>query len=349
MDTPRTTLGLRRGPRSGTPPRGKPRRRRDLTPYAFLLPGAALFALVVAYPLSRSLQISFYDWAVVPTQQSRFVGFDNYLRGLEDGQFWLSMANVGVYLLVTVPGQIAIGMFLAVLLDARLPARGLFRVLFYLPVVTSWVVVALLFKYLFTTEGGAINWVLHDMLHLVDHDIAWLEGEMDGTARRVRAGHLEGRGLVDGDLPRRAHWGQLRTQGRRGHRRRQRLAAVRQRVAAAIRRTLLFVIVMLVIGGFNVFISVLLMTDGGPAGSTEVPLTYMYKQAFDFLDFGYASALSFLLAIVIAVISFVQFQLLPRRRRRSPPMTVHCPGPCVHPRTGLDRCASRCSRSAASC
>jgi multiple sugar transport system permease protein len=77
----------------------------------------------------------------------------------------------------------------------------------------------------------------------------------------------------------------------------------------AIRKTLLFVVVLLVIGGFNVFISVLLMTGGGPAGSTEVPLTYMYRQAFGFLDFGYAAALSFLLALVIFAVSYFQFRV----------------------------------------
>jgi multiple sugar transport system permease protein len=77
----------------------------------------------------------------------------------------------------------------------------------------------------------------------------------------------------------------------------------------ALRKTLLFVTVLLVIGAFNVFISVLLMTGGGPAGSTEVPLTYMYRQAFDFLDFGYAAALSFLLALVIVAVSYAQFKL----------------------------------------
>ncbi|WP_309237777.1 sugar ABC transporter permease [Streptomyces albidus (ex Kaewkla and Franco 2022)] len=309
MDTPRKTVGLLGGAPRGTPPRGKSRRRTDLTPYAFLLPGVALFCLVVAYPLSRSLQISFYDWAVVPTQESRFIGFDNYLRGLQDGQFWLSMANVGVYLVVTVPGQIAIGMFLAVLLDARLPARGLFRVLFYLPVVTSWVVVALLFKYLFTTDGGAINWVLHDMLHLVDHNVPWLQQRWTGLLAVCALGIWKGVGWsmviflaaltgVSSELKDAAAID--------GANAWQRFVNVS---LPAIRRTLLFVIVMLIIGGFNVFISILLMTEGGPAGSTEVPLTYMYKQAFDFLDFGYASALSFLLAIVIAVISFVQFHL----------------------------------------
>jgi multiple sugar transport system permease protein len=231
----------------------------------------------------------------VPTQVSKFIGFDNYLRGLQDEQFWLSLANVGVYLVVTVPGQIVIGMFLAVLLDARLPARGLFRVLFYVPVVTSWVVVALLFKYLFTTDGGAVNWLLHDVLGLVDHNVPWLQERWTGLLAVCLLGVWKGVGWamviflaaltgVSSELKDAAA-----IDGANAWQRFMNVSL------PAIRRTLLFVI--------------LLMTDGGPAGSTEVPLTYMYKQAFEFLDFGYASALSFLLAIAIAVVSFVQFHL----------------------------------------
>ena len=70
---------------------------------------------------------------------------------------------------------------------------------------------------------------------------------------------------------------------------------------------------MLVIGGLNVFTSVQLMTDGGPAGSTDVLLTYMYTQAFTFLDFGYGSAIAVLLTLLVFVLSAIQLRLLPQR------------------------------------
>lgn len=285
------------------------RRSHALTAYAFLLPGFALFCLIVVYPLARSLQISMYDWAVVPTQASTFVGFDNYLRGLRDDQFWLSMTNAGVYLLLTVPAQIVIGLAVAVLLDAKMPGRGLFRVLFYLPVITSWVVVALVFKYLFNTDAGVVNWVLVDVLHVADSNIAWLQSRWPGLMAVSVLGIWKGVGWsmviflaaltgVREDLKEAAALDGAGAWNRFVH-----------VSMPAIRKTLLFVTVLLVIGGFNVFISILLMTGGGPAGTTEVPLTYMYRQAFDFLDFGYAAALSFLLAIVIVAVSYAQFKL----------------------------------------
>lgn len=291
------------------PQAGRKRRRESLTALAFLLPGFALFCLIVAYPLGRSFQISLYDWAVVPTQASRFIGLENYTRGLGDEQFWLSMANAGVYLLVTVPGQIVIGLAIAVLLDAKMPARGLLRVLFYLPVITSWVVVALVFKYLFNTDAGVVNWLLVEVFHVADSNIAWLQSRWPGLMAVSVLGVWKGVG-----------WAMvIFLAALTGVREDLKEAAALDGAGAwdrfvhvslpAIRKTLLFVTVLLVIGGFNVFISVLLMTGGGPAGSTEVPLTYMYRQAFDFLDFGYAAALSFLLAIVIMLVSYAQFRL----------------------------------------
>ncbi|MDP3889758.1 carbohydrate ABC transporter permease [Nocardioides sp.] len=284
-------------------------RRAVLTPYAFLLPGFALFCLIVVYPLARSFQISLYDWAVVPTQASTFVGLDNYVRGIQDDQFWLSMANAGVYLAITVPGQVVIGLAVAVLLDAKMPGRGFFRVLFYLPVVTSWVVVALVFKYLFNTDAGVVNWLLVEVFQVADSNIAWLQSRWPGLMAVSVLGVWKGVG-----------WAMvIFLAALTGVREDLKEAAALDGAGAwhrfvhvslpAIRKTLLFVTVLLVIGGFNVFISILLMTGGGPAGSTEVPLTYMYRQAFDFLDFGYAAALSFLLAIVIVVVSYTQFKL----------------------------------------
>jgi multiple sugar transport system permease protein len=80
-----------------------------------------------------------------------------------------------------------------------------------------------------------------------------------------------------------------------------------------IRGTLSTVLILLVIGSFNVFISVLLMTDGGPLDQTQVPLTYMYRQAFTFLDFGYGSAISFLLTLVVLALAALQYGVTRRK------------------------------------
>jgi len=152
-----------------------------LAAYLFLAPGFALFALVILYPIARAFQISLYHWAIAPGLPSEFIGLGNYSKALGDPIFWRGLVNTGFYMAVTVPAQIVIGLVIAVLLDAKMPARAFFRTLFYLPVVTSWVVVSLLFRYLFITDGGLINWFLHDATHVSGHNIDWL-----GQRRSVR-------------------------------------------------------------------------------------------------------------------------------------------------------------------
>jgi len=270
--------------------------------------------MTTGYPLLRSLQISFYNWSVVPTQVSKFIGLDNYIRALGDEQFWTGMVNAAVYLVLTVPATVVIGLFFATLLHARMPARALFRVLFYIPVVTSWVVVSLLFKYLFTTNDGAVNWFLTDFLHFTSESIPWLEQRWTALIAISALGVWKSVGwclvvfLAALSGVREELYEAAALDGANAW---QRFLHV---TVPGIRGTLLFVLVLQVIGAFNVFPSVLLMTNGGPAGSTEVPLTYMYKQAFSFLDFGYGSAMSFILAIFIFVISFLQFRFFGEKK-----------------------------------
>jgi len=277
-----------------------------------LLPCFALFALTILYPIGRAFQISLFHWSIVPGGASDFLGLKNYQHALHDPVFWRALANTGFYMLITVPAQIVLGLLAAVLLDARMPARALFRTLYYLPVVTSWVVVSLVFRYLFITQGGLVNWILHDQLHLVAYNINWLGARWTAMTALGILGTWKGVGwsmviflaALQG-VPKVLHeaaavdgaraWGRFRAVS---------LPAIRPVVA--------FVTVLLVIGGFNVFISVYLMTGGGPVDQTQVLLSYMYRQAFSFLDFGYGSAISFLLTLIVFVISLAQLRLFRR-------------------------------------
>ncbi|MFI8634146.1 carbohydrate ABC transporter permease [Microbacterium sp. NPDC077663] len=277
------------------------RRRFDATPWLFILPGAILFAVFIVYPMIQAAQMSLYDWNILRGAASEFVGFDNYIRAFDDDRFWLSLANSGIYMLFTVPPQIILGLAIAMLLRSKAPAQPLFRVLFYLPVVTSWVVVSLLFKYLFADQG-LVNFVLGS-------DTSWLSNRWTALVAICALGVWKGIGwsmmiflaalqgvpqsleeaaALDG-----ANWWQ-------------RFRAV---TVPAIWPAMLFVIVMLVIGGFNVFTSVLLMTAGGPGGQTEVLLTFMYQQAFSNLDFGYGAALAVLLTLLVFIFSVIQLRV----------------------------------------
>jgi multiple sugar transport system permease protein len=294
----------------GGGPRGRRRGRRPrgwVTPYAFLAPGMAMFVLLIAYPMVKAFQMSFYDWNVIAGATSHWIGLDNYRRAFHDPLFWRSLQNSGLYMLLTVPPQIVLGLLVAMLLNHKAPGRAIYRVLFYLPVVTSWVVVSLLFQYLFA-DSGLVNWVLHDVTHATSHDTSWLSGRWSGMIAISALGVWKGIGWsmmiflaalqgVSKDLLEAA---ELDGAGR--------WSTFRVVTLPAIRPALLFVTVMLVIGGLNVFVSVILMTDGGPADSTQVLLSYMYKLAFTNLDFGYGASIAVLLTVGVFILSVVQLR-----------------------------------------
>lgn len=293
------------------------RRKEVIAAYLFLAPGFALFALVILYPITRAFQISLYHWAIAPGTPSEFIGFGNYSKALHDPIFWRGLVNAGFYMATTVPAQIAIGLAIAVLLDTKMPARTFFRTLFYLPVVTSWVVVSLLFRYLFITDGGLFNWVLHDATHVTSHNIDWLGQRWTAMFAIAILGVWKGVGwsmviflaALQG-VPRELKEAAA-VDGAKAW------ARFRAVSLPAIRPVVAFVTILLVMGGFNVFISVYLMTQGGPQDETQVLLTWMYLQAFSFLDFGYGSAISFMLTLVVFVLSVVQLRLFRRPRDAS--------------------------------
>jgi multiple sugar transport system permease protein len=268
----------------------------------------ALFVLLIAYPMVKAFQMSFYDWNVIAGATSEYIGLDNYRRAFDDPLFWRGLQNSGLYMLLTVPPQIVLGLLVAMLLNGKAPGRAVYRVLFYLPVVTSWVVVSLLFQYLFA-DSGLVNWVLGDVGHVTDGHTSWLSGRWTGMVAISALGVWKGVGWsmmiflaalqsVPKDLVEAAT---LDGAGRWG--------TFRAVTLPAIRPALLFVTVMLVIGGLNVFVSVLLMTGGGPADSTQVLLTYMYKLAFTNLDFGYGASIAVLLTLGVFVLSVIQLRV----------------------------------------
>ncbi len=269
-----------------------------------------VFLTFQIYPLIKAFQISLYEWELMPGRESQFLGAENYLRAFHDPIFWVAMRNTVLYTAVTVPGQMILAMLVALALHGIIWGRTTFRTLYYLPVITSWVVVSLLFKFLFNSQAGLVNYVLTDLLHLAPKYIPWLQNPGTALIVIMTLGIWKGIGwsmiiflAALQDIPEELH----EAAAIDGANRWQRFWRV---TLPLMRPTAVFVLVMLVIGGFNVFIPVYLITGGGPMHHTESILTYMYGQAFDFLDFGYGAALSYLLATIIFLLSFLQIKFL---------------------------------------
>jgi len=308
-----TALGRAAGKPTARPGRAASLRRRRIstTPYLFLLPGIAVFVVAIIWPAISAFQMSLYKWNVFNSALSRWSGIDNYVRAFQDPHFWLSLSNSGIYMVATVIPQIVLGLGIALLLKRKSPSQPVFRVLFYLPVVTSWVVVSLLFKYLFD-DSGLINFTLHDFLHLEASNTSWLAGRWSALVVICLLGIWKGIGWsmmiylaalqgVPESLEEAAEMD--------GANRWQRFRVV---TLPAINPATVFVSVMLVIGGLNVFTSVQLITDGGPIGQTDVVLTYMYTQAFKYSDFGYASSIAVILAVLVFILAVVQLRVMRR-------------------------------------
>lgn len=305
---------IRSQPHTASLSTGSTKRYRWYVPYLFLLPGLALYLVWTVYPLAYQLYISFFDWKIMPGQVSGFIGLANYGKAFADPTFWLALQNTALYTLVTVVGQMVVGFALALLLQRVMIAKRLFRAIYYLPVVTSWVVVSFLFLYLFSPgSSGLINYVLVDLLHVLPEPLSWYANSSSAWIAIYALGIWKGMGwsmviflAALQNIPLELY--EAAAIDGAGDWQRIRFITV-----PLIRRTTLFVLVALIIGGFQVFISVLLTTGGAPLHRTEVSLTYMFDQAFGKLNFGYGAALSYLLAFIIVVTSFVQMRFFNRR------------------------------------
>lgn len=286
--------------------------RRSVTPYLFLLPGFLLFVAFVLLPMAYSLRISLYDWNVVRPERSSFVGLENYADVLNNAVFQRAAANTFIYAIVTVPAQMVLGLTVAILLNQKLPGQAFFRTIYYLPVITSWVIVTLLFEYLFNSQAGLINYLLQQV-GLIQAPVRWLADEYLAMIPIHLLGIWKGVGwtaivMLAGlqAIPQELYEAAA-VDGANAIRR------FRHMTLPLMRSTLVFLVVVLTIGALNVYISGLLMTDGGnPLDRTHFILTLMYEATFDNFEFGRGAAISYLLTAVVFVISIVQIRLLQR-------------------------------------
>lgn len=286
------------------------RSRRDKLQFsALLLPGILVFALFMIYPIVKLFGMSFLRWDLGSMFDKSFAGFDNYKAVLSDKTFRIAFENTLIYTFVTVPGQMILGLLAAVLIHSIPRFRVTFRVIYYIPVITSWVIVSLVFRYIFNTEG-MLNYLLTNVLHLTAKNVAWLNTRWGGMTVVMLLGIWKGVGWnlvvflaalqsVPNELYEAAEVDGCGSVNK--------FFSI---TLPSIKPTILFALVMLTIGGFNVFTSIKMITDGKPMHQTETVLTWMYYKAFSAGQFGYAAALSFIVAVTLMILAFLQFKAM---------------------------------------
>lgn len=279
-------------------------------------PALAVIGLFFYVPMSASVLLSMTDfdiYAVADLATLRFVGLENYSALLADPLFWRAMRNTLYFVLVGGPLSIAVSLGAALLVDARLARwKGLFRTIYFLPVTTTIVAVAVVWRYLYNPRYGLLNQAL---VALGLAPVDWL-GDPDWSMPAIIfmavwknfgfnmiilvAGlqsipeRLYEAAALDGAGP----W--------------RRFTAITLPMLAPV---LGFVTLLTAIGYFQFFAEPYVMTQGGPAGSTRSVVLMMYEEGFRWWNLGRASAVAFLLFVVILAVTMLQVWL---RRRAEP-------------------------------
>lgn len=266
-----------------------------------LLPSLAGLTIFVITPIVASFGLSFTRWDLFTDIE--WVGLANFQRIIVDPDVHDALRNTLLFIAGYLPGVIVIALSLAVLLNRKLKGKVLYRAVYFVPVVTSWVAVSLIWKWLLNPEYGLINyglsligiqgpgwlfdpnWALAGViLTSIWKDIGfvmviYLAGLQDIPESYYEAAQL------DGASP----WQQFRTI-----------------TWPLLARTTFFVTTISLINSFQVFDQVWVMTQGGPAGATSVMMELIYKNAFSYYQMGYASALSWVLFAIIFAVTIIQ-------------------------------------------
>lgn len=271
----------------------------------FALPAAALLAVFFAYPLVVSLWQSFFS-----TQggTSTWVGLDQYARLLRDPLVLTSLGNAGLILIVQVPIMIGIALVLAYALNQSwLRFRAGFRLIYFLPAVTTLVAYSVVFRVMLATDGGAVN----QLIGLVGvAPVDWLNNEMWARVALIASITWRWTGynmviLLAGLQSIPAEQYEAATIDGAG-----RWATFTKVIVPQLRPVVIFTVITSTIGALQLFDENVILTGGGPNNATLTPVLYLYKVGFRQFDPGYASAIAWLLVVLTAVISVVQFRFL---------------------------------------
>jgi multiple sugar transport system permease protein len=301
---------------SKTPPAYvKPRRhiltemRREWTAYAFQLPGLILFAVFTIYAVSVAGYLSFTDYDPI-ANSGDFVGLANYLAVWHDEVWWAAMGHTLYFTVGMMIPSMAIGLGLASLLNTKVRGLGLYRTAFYLPAITPLVIATLLWKWLYNTDYGLLNYYLL-RFHLVDHPVQFLSKSSLAmpsvilmqiwlsigfnmvvylAGLQAIPAELYEAAEVDGATP----WQRLR-----------------RITFPMLLPTTTFLLVFQTILGMQTFDQIFVMTSGGPpgpGGATTTVTYYIWLNAFQYLKMGKASALAWTLFVVVFALSLIQFR-----------------------------------------
>lgn len=277
---------------------------RKNAPYIFIGPIVIVFAIFMVYPIIRSLYLSFFE---LISGEYVFVGFKNYTKLFQDKIFYKSLFNTVIFLIVQVPIMIGGALLLAVAIEQKfIRGKGFFRTTIFLPSVTALVAYALVFKVLLNSDHGLINYVIElfggnavDWFYqewparfaiIISITWRWLGYNMIILLAGIQA--IPNDVLEAADIDGASFWDKLF-----------------YIIIPMLKQVIIFCTITSTIGTLQLFDEPFILTEGGPNDATITLGMYLYNNGFRYLKFGYASAIGYVMTIIIALLSVVQFKL----------------------------------------
>lgn len=282
--------------------------QENIAAYLFLLPFLVFFVGFVLYPMFMCVYTSFFDANM--GKEDVFIGLANYKELMNDEIFWIALKNTMVIVLVSVPVTCAFSLWVASIISKmKVASTSAFRCIFYLPVVTGSVAVTVVWKWMLSKFGGILNYLGNNVMGLYDKNIDFLGDSQFALAciilillttsvgqpivLYVSALDNVDKSLVeaaevDGATSSQAFWRIKWPQ---------------------MMPTTLYILVITTINSFQCFALIQLLTSGGPNNSTMTIMYYIYYNAFKLYRYGYGNAMGVILAVIIAILSAVQFKL----------------------------------------
>jgi multiple sugar transport system permease protein len=297
--------------RSARPPRRRAstqRARQNRIGYLFILPFLIYFAMFLLAPMVMSFVISFMEWDLrsAPT----FVGFDNYLNLMFDPirypEFWPSLGVTLQYILLSVPVGVFIALVISAMLNANVKGEGFFKTAYFIPNVTAVVAVAAMWIFMLDPQFGLINEVLGTNISFLGMPQTAL-ATLAAMAIWSALGYnililLSAMKSIDESL-----YDAAKIDGANAM---QRFFSI---TLPSIQPIIFFILITATIGAFQAFDQMYLMTGGGPDGSTLTYLLSLYNHAFRYFEMGTASAMSYILLLIILFVTWIGFRFIPQK------------------------------------
>lgn len=296
-----TSNGLREGRRR------IPRKyKKWLVGYSFLLPNFLGFCLLVFLPSVFTVIMSFCNWTGAGFQE--FVGLKNYAKMIHSSNFQIALKNTLLYAVITVPVILSGSLLIASVLNRKIRARGIFRAVCFWPYVTPVVALAAVWNMLFNPNMGLVNSTLAAIGVPLELIPRWTASTTWSLPTVILAQIWKGLGYymviflaglqsIPGE-----YYEAARVDGASGR------DCFFHITVPLLTPTIFYVLIMLSIDAFQVYEIVAVMTDGGPGRSSTVLAMHIYDSAFVENKFGYASAVSMILFLVVALITLIQFR-----------------------------------------